>query len=130
MRLIGFIREHDAVIESTTFDTAFAEIENDPHIVQVVTEYLNKGKLFFGWMEYFTDLASKERIAPHGYYTDGEYIWPAYYPYYLTKYSNYLLDEEFAIYVQVQREPKPLSGTELKKIEDFLLTKFGKVDEP
>lgn len=99
MKLIGFIKEHDNLEEAQEYaiiqDSSFTNQE----LVEKVITYLNNGVLLFGWMGYCMDLEDGSLISPHSYYTDGYYVWPSYFPYYLKKHSNYMIDDEFLLYL-------------------------------
>lgn len=99
MKYIGFIKEHDNILEAISFNDIIKEKTTSSEEVSLVFNYLNNGTLVFGWMGYFRDLNCKKDIAPHSYYTDGNWVWPSYFQYYLSKYSNYRIDEEFITYL-------------------------------
>ncbi|RUT71316.1 hypothetical protein D0817_05420 [Flavobacterium cupreum] len=95
MKLVGFIREHNDIVESVAYESIFFNVKNNEETIINTTNYLNNGILVLAWMGYFKDLDNGDLIAPNSYYTDGSYIWPAYFSYYLKKYPNYKIDAEF-----------------------------------
>jgi hypothetical protein len=67
--------------------------------IEKVIRYLQKGALVLGWMGYFSDIKTKKLIAPDAYYTDGVWVWPVYYPYYLKQFPTLQIDEDFVEYL-------------------------------
>lgn len=100
MRYIGFIKEHNPIKESLSIEVVMSSPDNNDEIsVLGIIEYLkNNGVLILGWMGYFMDLEKDQPICPDSYYSDGVWVWPAYFPYYLEKYPHYPLDKEFKEY--------------------------------
>jgi hypothetical protein len=99
MKLVGFIKEHDETLSSILFKEVLGINNNDPELINKILEYLSKGTLIMAWMGYFNDLETNEHVSPHGYYSDGTWLWPTYFPYYLRKYSHYNLDMNFVKYL-------------------------------
>lgn len=90
MKLTGFVQEHDDNIPSAIPFRDMFEFKNwDKTLIAKVTDYLNNGAIVFGWMHYVRDFTTGELLCPHGYYTDGEWIWPGYYPLYLKNYPGF-----------------------------------------
>lgn len=104
MKYIGFIKEHNPIEEAISIqDIKNNTYMNDRDIVSNVVEYLSNGVLLLAWMGYFMDLEDNKPIAPDSYYTDGVWVWPSYFPYYLHKYPNYLLNEDFVEYLRSKK---------------------------
>ena len=100
MKLVGFIKEHDHKLGNTFKDVVEKSLkEYDP---EAIINYLEKGSLLFGWMGYFNDLETNEPVSPHAYYTDGTWVWPSYFPYYLGKYRSITFDNEFLHYLEAR----------------------------
>nr|WP_298994371.1 hypothetical protein [uncultured Allomuricauda sp.] len=99
MKLIGFIREHNNVVEAQKYSSVIAGGSSNENAIQIIIDYLNSGILLLAWMGYFMDLEDNSPICPDSYYTDGVYVWPAYFPYYLKKHPNYLIDEDFLSHI-------------------------------
>ncbi len=99
MKLIGFIKEYNDIPDAMPF-AAFVQDSGKCHVDVVrLTKYLEMGELLLGWMGYFKDLETGELIDPDSYFTDGCYIWPAYFKYYLAKYPKYKISTDFMKHV-------------------------------
>ncbi|HEY1201462.1 MAG TPA: hypothetical protein VGE79_10795, partial [Niastella sp.] len=70
--------------------------------IEKAIQYLDKGVLFFGWMGFVTDVKTKQLIAPDGYYTDGVWIWPSYFPYYLKQFPAVYINEDFVEHLMIR----------------------------
>jgi hypothetical protein len=103
MKLTGFITEHNNIREainlSELIDNSFQPNVNTDKIIK----YLNNGVLLLAWMGYFFDEKSKRTIAPDSYFTDGIWVWPSYFSYYLEKYPSMKIDQEFLNYLEDRR---------------------------
>ncbi len=95
MKLVGFIKEHNSIKEAKEYSVIRGSHSTNQEIVANTIAYLNNGMLLLAWMGYFIDLEDGNLISPDSYYTDGIYIWPAYFPYYLKKYPCYPVDDDF-----------------------------------
>jgi len=99
MKLLGFIKEYNELKESNTLDELLnsgVPVVND---VEKILDYLSQGVLVLGWMGYFIDVKTKKPIAPDSYFTDGVWVWPAYFPYYLKIVPSMLIDQDFVQYL-------------------------------
>jgi len=126
MKYVGFVTEHDKIEEAKPFNSSINGSRNKDFSVVEMLDYLNKGVYFFGWMGYFRDFETQESIAPNCYYTDGVWIWPNYFPYYLKKHPNFFVNQEFADYVKMKFKETAkisVSTTDLKRIETEFLVK-------
>lgn len=99
MILTGFIKEHNNIKEAIDYSAFKNSKSTNNHVLIDIINYLNSGVYILGWMGVFTDLENQHIISPDSYYTDGEYIWPAYFSYYLKKYPNAQIDENFLAHV-------------------------------
>ena len=97
MILTGFISEHNNIKEAIDYSTFKNNESTNDHILDII-KYLNSGVYILGWMGVFMDLENQDIISPDSYYTDGEYIWPAYFSYYLKKHPNAQIDKNFLIH--------------------------------
>lgn len=100
MKLIGFIKEHDNIAEAIGLDSTkhtASKIETEK-----VIQYLDQGKIIFGWMGYAYDLETKKPIAPHSYHSDGVWVWPSYFSYYLKKHPTMNVAQEFIEYLETK----------------------------
>lgn len=99
MILIGFIKEHNNIKEAVDYSVFKSEILANNDVITDIISYLNNGVYLFGWMGVFMDLENQDIISPDCYYTDGVYVWPAYFPYYLKKHPNTQVDENFLTHI-------------------------------
>lgn len=95
MKFIGFIKQYNNITEAQDYKTVFSDAENNKEITAKTITYLNNGVVILAWMNTLKSLDNDELIAPNCYYTDGSYVWPAYFAYYLKKYHNYKIDNDF-----------------------------------
>lgn len=102
MKLIGFIKEYNNLDEGIALDTLLDSKATAINDTEKVLDYLNQGILLLGWMGYFIDVRTKELIAPDSYFTDGVWVWPSYFPYYLKKYPSMQVDKEFITYLNAK----------------------------
>jgi hypothetical protein len=100
MKLIGFIKQYNDIEEALSLDIViYGKLIGDVD-QRAILEYLKKGHLLMAWMGYFVDIRTRELIAPDAYYTDGLWVWPTYFPYYLEKYPDMYIDKEFLYYLR------------------------------
>lgn len=120
MKTIGFIKQYDEHKEAKELQEYL--IDNYENVNKdVIISYLEKGVPAIDWMTWLFDEDGVEEISigPHGCTTDGIWVWPSYLEYYLKKYSNFKLDQEFVDYV-IQNKNKQIevSKEENIKIQD------------
>jgi hypothetical protein len=100
MKLVGFISQYNDIDEALSLDRVI-DGKMDVYVDQkAVLGYLKSGHLLMAWMGYFIDVRTRELIAPDTYYTDGLWVWPSYFPYYLEKYPDMYINNEFLNYVR------------------------------
>ena len=100
MKHIGFIKEHDQGITNAIPFGKVINSSNPPNDnIKKVISYLNKGIFLAGATGSFYNIHTKEPIIDIEYFTDGEWIWPAYFSYYLKKYPNFPIDQDFINYL-------------------------------
>ena len=92
MKYIGFVKEHDSFSFAISFRDTFGDIPNSEAKIICILNHLKEGVLFLGWMGYAVDIEDKNLIAPDAYYTDGIWAWPIYFPYYIEKYNNIIIE--------------------------------------
>lgn len=125
MKLVGFIKEHNDITEAVSFESIITTEKCDNEIALRVINYLDKGILLLGWMGYFFDLKDNSLIAPDSYYTDGIFIWPSYFPYYLKKYGNYNIDKDFLEYLaNINFECSRINIQNMDEMEQKLLKRL------
>ena len=116
MKYVGFIKELDNVSFAKDFKNYFTSANRDN---LDILKYLDKGISFGGWMSYVSEVEDIDiSIAPFEYFTDGEWIWPVYFPYYLKKYKNFYIPIEFIEYLARNKEKQVhFTEKELVKFE-------------
>ena len=122
MKYIGFIKEEDKNIPTAkALKEMFLEVNNDPKILKNVVAYLKNGIFLSGVMSFIYD-DEKLPIGSLAYFTDGQFVWPVYYPYYLEKYKNFIIDQDLLQHcVSNNFKISSLSKERLSKIDaDFL----------
>jgi len=97
MKLICFIKEHDKIEEAKEYKNILGHEHelNNNQVINKIINYLDNGVYLLGWMNTIVSLDTNELIVPNCYYTDGNFVWPAYFSYYLRKYPNYKIDSDF-----------------------------------
>ncbi|MFM7858740.1 MAG: hypothetical protein ACKO96_44165, partial [Flammeovirgaceae bacterium] len=72
MKYIGFIKEHNKIVEAISYsEVVHTKNDNNQILIEKVLNYLNSGSLIFSWMGYFIDFDNKTLIAPDSYYSYG-----------------------------------------------------------
>ena len=84
MKYVGFLQHHDncPMAEDLRALPSGPPSPEGREALAAVTRHQQRAALVFGWMHYVSDPQTGELIAPHGYYTDGQWVWPAYLPHY------------------------------------------------
>ena len=125
MKLTGFIKEHNDIPEAEYF-LSLPKVNILPHQLAKATEYLSNGTLVLSWMGYFWDISNRKIISSDSYYSDGEYIWPSYYPIYLRKLNKFYGDENL-LKKLVKRKGlcRPIDSKDVILIEKFLSVKLS-----
>lgn len=114
---------NDSILETNTLGS---NLDNETRLK--IIEYLDRGHLVYGWMHYFEDYHTKEPIAPHAYFTDGTWVWPSYFSFYLEKLPNYKVDSAFLEHIANYNYRVPqLSKSRLYEIESELKRQKGNV---
>jgi hypothetical protein len=105
MQAIGFLKKYDQQnrFASEMDDYQNSTIELGEGELEKVIDYLNRGKIFFDWMHKVFD--DQIEIGPCLYYTDGSYIWPVYYPYFINKHGKAFISAAFIAHLR-EREFK------------------------
>lgn len=125
MRYVGFLQQHDAcpVAEDLLTLPSGAPSAEERDRLAVVTRHQQRAAFVFGWMQYVSDAQTGELIAPHGYYTDGEWAWPAYLLHYLGTRNLGAHYADFVAYARCCRTVS-VSKTALTAIEEQLSQLF------
>lgn len=127
MRFVGFIREYNDIEEAKFLQEVIKCHVNRIDVLEIIN-YLKEGILAFAWMGYFVDIETKALIAPDSYFTDGLWVWPAYLPYYLSKYPGMHLDYDFVEYLRLKKYETivcGLSELEMARIENEISIKLN-----
>lgn len=97
MKLVGFLSEHNEYLENTSkeylFDLSTSEKE------EIIT-YLEKGIMFIPFLHWINDMDTKKPIGPQIIRTDGIYIWPDYFKYYLQT-NRAFVDKGFLEHIKI-----------------------------
>ena len=85
MKAIGFLKKMEEgvigqALEYGKFDKNMVDVP--PSDVEKVLSYLKQGKMIFS-MTYGMEDDKGRYVGPYAVYTDGEWIWPGYYSYYV-----------------------------------------------
>lgn len=113
MKTIGFLSRHCRDDFAEDFEELTSSGEPHPNRKKVI-DYLKSGVLCVPLMGAVLDEDETKGLDSNddsffGYlsvYTDGEWIWPAYFISYLEKYPNYKVSHEFVQHVLKQRDTK------------------------
>ncbi len=93
LKFVGFDKSIDMGIRSAKhFIDLLTPIPNDKIERERLINYLRQGIFLTGAMTFIYD-DEKKPIGNLDYFTDGEFVWPRYYLYYLEKYNNFYLDQ-------------------------------------
>jgi hypothetical protein len=127
MNVVGFLKFHNSDIECSkdledliSDSVTIEEIE-----LEQIVSYLNQGIHLFRFISDIYDAEGKT-IGPFIYMTDGEWIWPSYYAYYLQKYPNMKMPEELRIHIQKKEQVRVLSDEERLYVH-YILHKLLKI---
>ncbi|WP_128330791.1 hypothetical protein [Apibacter sp. HY039] len=125
MKYIGFIKEFDDVIFAKEFKDCVTHIYRDN---TGIIKYLEKGTYFGGWMEAVTEVENDDIFVSNlEYFTDGEWVWPAYYSYYLKKYQNFYVSPKFLEHINKNKEKQiNLTEKELLNMEKMFFIEYKK----
>jgi len=94
MVLVGFIKEIDLnIANAKSMEDMFLPDPNPVDDRAQIIAYLSKGLFLVGVMSRIND-NDGQPIGSLDYFTDGEFIWPIYYKYYMEKYGNFYIDDE------------------------------------
>ena len=128
MRFIGFLKSNDKNIDAgKNIEEMFVEEDyNEEYRAQVI-EYLKNGVWLVAIMTMSKDEFDGQFIGDGSIYTDGEYIWPAYYIGYLSKYKNFYIYPDFYEHIMRNKFIIPdISKSERIKICDIFIAHWQK----
>lgn len=126
MKYVGFIEEQDKnICTAKHFNEMFMSYENDIHVRSNIIIYLESGIFLTGIMSRIYDNEGQS-IGNLDYFTDGEFIWPIYYPYYLKKYKNFTIDSELLEFAQMRNyKIKSIEKNDLIVIEKEFVNEWS-----
>ncbi len=126
MQFVGFLKEQDPNIHGArSIEQMFqsSHINNDER--SKIINYLESGVFLCGAMSYIYDDQDKP-IGNLDYFTDGEFIWPVYFPYYLKKYDTFYIDKNFTESIKKRNyQIKSINAQELVEIENAFDREWG-----
>jgi len=100
MKIVGHIKRFDPKWpEAKDLSEMFVEDKPDRNLRHSVIDYLAAGNFLFGWMSFLRE-EDGTPIGNNDFFTDGVYIWPFYYIYYLRKFDNLEIDKDFIDHVR------------------------------
>jgi len=129
MKVIGFLKNYNPELHcSRNLFDLFAPAVAEEQKRSAAIEYLNNnGSRIVSFISnIYTD--EGELIGPYIIYSDGIWIWPSYYSFYLNKYPQIYVPEEFQLYIQgIDRAREKIEFTQMdKQYVGFIVSKmFG-----
>lgn len=118
---VGFL-SNKIVVVGTDIDLYLGKNEMNQEIHSKLLTYLNHGVVVFSFMEISEDIEGNQ-IGPYEICTDGIWIWPSYFSYFLKKYPNYKIDKPFLDYVKLHDfKIRKLKQEEIQKIENYFIS--------
>ena len=120
MKTIGFLTIHDESYKGSKDLKTMISTPRAYSNLDKIIQYLESGHYFADPLVFLDDDEGLP-LPDIGYQTDGEWIWPNYFPYYLKKYPNLEIDSDFIKHLNdvnfiCSFEP---DDDEEEKIEDF-----------
>lgn len=92
MNFVGILENVDAYLPFLTMEEYFSQnLKREDSIEKKIVEYLRSGICIAGVMNITRDIFTHDVIDGLSYHTDGMYIWPIYFPYYIEKYPGKVL---------------------------------------
>ena len=124
---IGFITNYDANISTAkNLSEMLLPIKVGRELKEATIRYLSSGTFLCGAMSYIYDNENNP-IGDLNYYTDGIFVWPSYYAYFIEKYDNFEINED--LIEQAQKNNflcKEVSRENLIELEKEFLQEWAK----
>ena len=98
MKTVGFLTLYDKTYKGSEDLKTMISAPRAYSNLDKIINYLESGHYFADPLVFLDDDEGLP-LPDIGYQTDGEWIWPNYFPYYLKKYPNYEIDKEFIEYL-------------------------------
>jgi hypothetical protein len=130
MKFIGFLNVHDSMIECSKeiddFSFSSKSYTKKTEDVAITLAYLEHGTVLLKLISPLYDI-DDEYIGSNIIYTDGVWVWPSYFSFYLKKYPCVKIHKEFINHIQIhQNRPLNLSIAQLNYVE-FMYAKINKI---
>lgn len=123
MNAIGFLINHDPHIPcSRDITSLFSSQEEQKELSGVVT-YLNNGVPIIKFISSIYD-ESAELIGPNIIYTDGLWVWPGYFGFYLERYSQIVVPEAFLLRIESNRDRRIDLNEGEKMYVEYMIAKL------
>ena len=121
MNRVGFLKEElDKVI--IVPEIHLGTILDDD-LRQKTIDYLSKGMVILSYMEISTDELGNN-IAPLEILTDGNWVWPSYFQFFLKRKLNLRIDDEFINFIRSKDfVMDDISTDKLKELQHLYLNK-------
>lgn len=118
MKYVGVIKAHH--VEAADFNSDRAALNISPDDVNLVKNYIeNRGRSFVVTMLVVRSLITNESITGLAFYTDGFWIWPSYFSYYLEK-NAVKIPSEFLAYVKLKLDKDEYEDVGLKALTNAI----------
>lgn len=123
----GFLKIHSRYIEcSKELELYLTADVRDAATTEAICGYLASGTMMIAFLHYYMD--GETPIEPAAIYSDGVWIWPSYYSYYIRKHPNLLVPAEFVTRMRDNLFCIPELSNENKMYVEYMLAKLLKVD--
>lgn len=120
IKYIGFLNDTPfSLNKEQYFNQEFIGTSAD---FDLLVEYLKNGECIMNLLLTYTDVFDGEYIGPYSIYTDGEFVWPSYFVFYLEKYKNIYIDD---LFLKKIKDGKLINLIDERKIVKRLLIDFG-----
>ncbi len=123
MRFTGFISDHDPKVPNALpIGFMIYEYNGSEEDKAKTIAYLKQGHFVMGWMNVDHDVLDGASIGPSAYLTDGTFVWPHYYTFYLEKYPRFGIQKSFFEHIASNQFQVPaVSEERLKELEMELM---------
>lgn len=125
MKFIGFLKQHSPeVLCAKQLDEMLSEGEVDKEIFHIVIDYLDQGAMVFKFLLGLSD-NDGEYIGSYIIYSDGEWVWPSYFKFYIEKYKI-SPSSDFIDYVKGRaRQRIKITREDIRYVEYVFLKETG-----
>ncbi|TWF40341.1 hypothetical protein FHW36_10423 [Chitinophaga polysaccharea] len=124
MNVVGFLQVHDPHIAcSKDIDDLFSDSFLNKERLSEICNYLENGVSIVRYISSLYD-TDGELIGPNIIYTDGLWVWPSYYSFYLKKYPQILIPEELQSHISLNIDKAISLSQEEKEYIEYLTGKM------